>query len=69
MERQQKPTEFTTETLAKRVAFLEAALAEKDVVINGKTMKSLNLTGFGSGIYLLNLQNDEMKITQKILVK
>ncbi len=43
--------------------------AEKDVVINGKTMKSLNLTGFGSGMYLLNLQNDEMKITQKILVK
>ena len=27
------PTDFTTETLAKRVAFLEAALDEKDVVI------------------------------------
>jgi transposase len=36
MQRQQIPTGFTTEELAKRVAFLEAALAEKDVVISEK---------------------------------
>jgi transposase len=36
MQRQQIPTDFTTEELAKRVAFLEAALAEKDVVISEK---------------------------------
>jgi len=30
------PTDFTTETLARRVAFLEVALAEKDVVISEK---------------------------------
>ena len=33
MEGQQKPTDFTVETLAKRVAFLEVALAGKDAVI------------------------------------
>ena len=33
MEGQQIPTEFSTETLAKKVIFLEAALAEKDAAI------------------------------------
>ena len=36
MEGQQIPTDFTTEALSKRVAFLEAALAIKDVVISEK---------------------------------
>ena len=43
--------------------------AEKNVTVNGKTVKNLNLTSLGSGIYLLSLQNGEMKITQKILIK
>jgi len=33
MEGKQIPTDFSTETLSKRVIFLEAALAEKDAVI------------------------------------
>jgi len=36
MEGQQLPKDFTTETLAKRVLFLEAALATKDAVISEK---------------------------------
>ena len=36
MEGQQIPTDFTTETLSKRVVFLEAALAEKDAAISEK---------------------------------
>ncbi|MDP1621358.1 MAG: T9SS type A sorting domain-containing protein [Bacteroidales bacterium] len=42
---------------------------ETDVPINGKTLKNLNLSGLGSGLYLLNIQNGEMKISQKILIK
>jgi transposase len=48
MQGQQKPTDFTTETLLKRVAFLEAELALKDVVISEKdtsiTEKSADLS-------------------------
>ena len=36
MQGQQLPTDFTAETLAKRVLFLEAALATKDAVISEK---------------------------------
>jgi transposase len=36
MEGQQRPTDFTTEILSKRVVFLEAALAIKDAVISEK---------------------------------
>jgi transposase len=36
MQGQQVPTDFTTETLSKRVVFLEAALAKKDAVISEK---------------------------------
>jgi len=47
MEWQQIPTDFSTETLAKRVIFLEAALAEKEAVISEKDVviseKSANL--------------------------
>jgi hypothetical protein len=46
-----------------------AVYSEKDVAINGKTVKNLNLTGLSSGIYMLTLQNGEMKITQKLLIK
>lgn len=42
---------------------------EKDVAVNGKTSKNLNLSSLGSGIYLLTLQNGELKITRKILIK
>jgi PKD repeat protein len=42
---------------------------ENNIDINGKTMKSLNLSGLSSGMYLLTLQNGEMKISQKILIK
>jgi PKD repeat protein len=42
---------------------------EKDVTINGKTTKNLGLSGLSSGIYLLTLQNGDMKISQKILIK
>jgi PKD repeat protein len=45
------------------------AYAEKDVTVNGKTIKSLNLSGLSSGIYMLTLQNGDMKISQKILIK
>ncbi len=44
MQGQQMPTDFTTETLAKRVIFLEAALAEKDVVISEKSADLLKLS-------------------------
>ena len=43
--------------------------SEKDVIINGKTVKNLDLTGFGSGIYLLSLQNGNTVISQKVVVK
>jgi PKD repeat protein len=43
--------------------------AENAVAINGKTVKNLNLTSLSSGIYMLSLQNGDMKITQKILIK
>jgi len=43
--------------------------AENDVTINGKTLKTLNLSGLSSGIYMLMLQNGETKITSKILIK
>jgi PKD repeat protein len=43
--------------------------AESDVTVNGKTVKNINLSNLSSGIYLLTLQNGEMKITQKILIK
>ena len=36
MEGQQKPTDFTPETLSKRVAVLEAELAQKDTLISEK---------------------------------
>ncbi|MFZ4521741.1 MAG: T9SS type A sorting domain-containing protein [Bacteroidales bacterium] len=42
---------------------------EKGVAIDGKTTKKLNLSGLSSGIYLLSLQNGDMKISQKILIK
>ena len=38
------PSGFTTESLAKRVAFLEAALAEKDVVISEKSDSLIKLS-------------------------
>src|ERR1017187_3163372 len=37
MQGQQIPRDFTTETLVKKVAFLEAILAEKDVVLSEKS--------------------------------
>ena len=43
--------------------------AEKEVAINGKTVKNLSLSGLSSGIYMLALQNGDMKITQKLLIK
>jgi hypothetical protein len=43
--------------------------AEKDVNVNGKTVKNMNLSGLSAGIYLLTLQNGEMKISQKIVIK
>ncbi len=43
--------------------------AEKGVAVNGKTVKSLSLSNLSSGIYMLTLQNGEMKISQKILIK
>jgi hypothetical protein len=43
--------------------------AEKDVTVNGKTVKNLNLSGLSSGIYLLTLQNGDLKMTQKIFIK
>ncbi len=43
--------------------------AEKEVAINGKTLKNLSLSGLSSGIYLLALQSGDVKITQKILIK
>jgi len=42
---------------------------EKGVNIDGKTLKNIDLTGIGSGIYLLTLQNGDTKITRKIMVK
>jgi PKD repeat protein len=42
---------------------------EKDVTVNGKTVKNMNLSGLSAGIYLLTLQNGEMKISQKIVIK
>lgn len=44
MEGQQKLTDFTTETLSKRVAFLEAELAEKDAAISSNSADLLKLT-------------------------
>jgi transposase len=44
MQGQQIPRDFTTETLAKRVAFLEAALAIKDVVISEKSADLVKLS-------------------------
>ena len=43
--------------------------SEKDVTVSGKTLKSLNLSNLSSGIYMLNLQNGDMKVSQKILIK
>jgi hypothetical protein len=43
--------------------------AESDVTINGKTVKNINLSNLSSGIYLLTLQNGDLKVTQKILIK
>jgi len=43
MQGHQIPTDFTTETLSKRVIFLEAAL-EKDVVISEKSADLLKLS-------------------------
>ena len=44
MQGQQIPSGFTTETLAKRVTFLETALSEKDVVISNKNADLLRLS-------------------------
>jgi PKD repeat protein len=43
--------------------------AEKDVAISGKTIKNLDLSSLGSGLYMLTIQNSDMKVCQKILIK
>jgi hypothetical protein len=43
--------------------------AEKNVSVNGKVVKNLSLSNLSSGIYLLTLQNGDLKITQKIFIK
>ena len=44
MEGRQIPTDFTTETLSKRVVFLEAAIAIKDAVISEKSDELIRLS-------------------------
>ncbi len=43
--------------------------AEKNVSVNGKVVKNLSLSNLSSRIYLLTLQNGDLKITQKIFIK
>lgn len=43
--------------------------AETGVAVNGTTVKSLDLSKFGAGIYLLTVQHGDSKVSRKIMVK
>ena len=43
--------------------------SEKNITINSKLTKTLNLSGVGAGIYMLSLQNGDTRVIQKIIVK
>ena len=43
--------------------------SEKNVTINGKLKKAINLSGLSAGIYMISLRNDDLQVVRKIVVK